>query len=110
MPRIGTTSPGSDESRWPPSSWNTWPDACAVITRTAMLNNVRCGGLPRRALRTDWLQPLSALTIIDTCGPRRIRAAMSTTYETDMFEPLVIANCTLKADVSDERPIRMASG
>ncbi len=27
---------------------------------------------------------------------------MSTTYDTDMFEPLAMGNCTLKAEVSDE--------
>src|SRR5260221_9107469 len=42
--------------------------------------------------------------------PRRMRAAMSRTYETDMFEPLAIGNCTLKAEVSDDRNTRKTSG
>ena len=50
----------------------------------------------------DWLQPLAAPTIIVACGPRRMSAAMSTMYDTDMFEPLAIGNWTLKADVSDD--------
>src|SRR5579862_7976153 len=37
-------------------------------------------------------------------------AAMSTTYETDMFEPLAIGNWTLKADVSDDRSTKNSSG
>ena len=53
-----------------------------------------------------WLQPLAAPTIIVACGPRRISDAISTTYETDMFEPLAIGNWTLKADVSEERHVR----
>src|SRR5258706_4434622 len=39
-----------------------------------------------------------------------MRAAMSTTYETDMFDPLAIGNCTLNADASDERTTRKARG
>src|SRR5438309_4537676 len=35
---------------------------------------------------------------------------MSTTYDTDMFEPLAIGNCTLNAEVSDERRTRNSSG
>ena len=35
---------------------------------------------------------------------------MSTTYDTDMFEPLAIGNCTLKAEVSDESSRRTTSG
>ena len=35
---------------------------------------------------------------------------MSTMYDTDMFEPLAIGNCTLKAEVSDERRTRKTSG
>jgi hypothetical protein len=35
---------------------------------------------------------------------------MSTTYETDMFEPLAIGKWTLNADVSDERSTRKSSG
>ena len=67
-----------------------------------MLKSVRNVGLRDWAFSVVWLQPLAAPTIIVACGPRRIRAAMSTTYDTDMFEPLAIGNCTLKAEVSDE--------
>src|SRR2546430_14405066 len=35
---------------------------------------------------------------------------MSTTYDTDMFEPLAIGNCTLKAEVSDDSRTRKSSG
>ena len=67
-------------------------------------------GCPRAQLSVDWLQPLAAPTIIVACGPRRISDAMSTTYDTDMFEPLAIGNCTLNADVSDESSTRKRSG
>ena len=75
-----------------------------------MLNSVRYSGFGDRALSVDWLQPLAAPTIIVACGPRRISAAMSTTYDTDMFEPLAIGNCTLKAEVSDDSRTRKTSG
>ena len=71
-----------------------------------MLNSVRYGGFGVRELSVVWLQPLAAPTIIVACGPRRISAAMSTTYDTDMFEPLAIGNCTLNAEVSDESRTR----
>src|SRR6266850_574730 len=51
-----------------------------------------------------------APTSIVACGPRRISAAMSTTYDTDMLEPLAIGNWTLNAEVSDESAIRKTSG
>jgi hypothetical protein len=35
---------------------------------------------------------------------------MSTTYDTDMFDPLAIGNCTLKAEVSDDRRTRKTRG
>ena len=35
---------------------------------------------------------------------------MSTTYDTDMFEPLAIGNWILKADVSDDSSTRNSSG
>ena len=75
-----------------------------------MLKSVRYTGLRVRELKVDWLQPPAAPTIIVACGPRRISEAMSTTYETDMFEPLAIGNWTLKAEVSDERRTRISSG
>ena len=57
------------------------------------------------------VQPDRAPTIIVACGPRRMSDAMSTTYDTDMFEPLAIGNWTLKAEVSDDRAIsRMRGG
>src|SRR2546430_4747095 len=34
---------------------------------------------------------------------------VSTTYDTDMFEPLAIGNCTLKAEVSDDSRTRKSS-
>ena len=75
-----------------------------------MLNSVRYGGFGVRELSVVWLQPLAAPTIIVACGPRRISAAMSTTYDTDMFEPLAIGNWTLKAEVSDDSRTRKTSG
>ena len=35
---------------------------------------------------------------------------MSTTYDTDMFEPLAIGNWTLNAEVSDDRRTKNSSG
>ena len=75
-----------------------------------MLNSVRNGGFLVRAFSVVWLQPLAAPTIIVACGPRRISDAMSTTYETDMFDPLAIGNSTLNADVSDDSRTRKISG
>src|SRR4051812_47939349 len=63
-----------------------------------------------RELSGDWLQPLAAPTIIDACGPRRTSAAMSTIYDSDMFEPLAIGNWTLKAENSEESRTRKSSG
>jgi hypothetical protein len=57
-----------------------------------------------------WLQPLAALTSIVACGPRRISDAMSTTYDTDMFDPLAMENCTLNAAVSDDSRTSSSSG
>src|SRR5437879_8113659 len=94
----------------PPSRWNTWPDACTVITRIAMLNSVRYGGFGVRELSVVWLQPLAAPTIIVACGPRRISDAMSTTYDTDMLEPLAMGNWILNAEVSDESRTSTSSG
>src|SRR6202163_1683560 len=94
----------------PPSRWYTWPAACTVMTRHAMLKSVRYTGLRDREFSVDWLQPPAAPTIIVACGPRRISEAMSTTYDTDMFEPLAIGNCTLKAEVSDESRTRKRRG
>src|SRR5947207_13881719 len=74
-----------------------------------MLNSVRNSGFGVREFSVVWLQPLAAPTIIAACGPRRISAAMSTTYDTDMFEPLAIGNWTLKAEVSDEMRTRNRS-
>src|SRR5438093_12233375 len=75
-----------------------------------MLKSVRYTGLPVGELKVDWLQPPAAPTIIVACGPRRISDAMSTTYETDMLEPLAIGKWTLNADVSDDRSTRSSSG
>src|ERR1700681_1157879 len=94
----------------PPSRWYTWPAACTVMTRHAMLKSVRYTGLRDREFSVDGPQPRAAPTIIVACGPRRISEAMSTTYDTDMFEPLAIGNCTLNAEVSDERRMRNSSG
>ncbi len=71
-----------------------------------MLNSVRNSGFGDREFSVVWLQPLAAPTIIVACGPRRISAAMSTTYDTDMLEPLAIGNWTLNADVSDDSRTR----
>ena len=35
---------------------------------------------------------------------------MSTTYDTDMFDPLAIGKCTLKAEVSDDSRTSKTSG
>src|ERR1019366_1143845 len=75
-----------------------------------MLKSVRNNGFGVREFSVVWLQPLAAPTTIVACGPRRISAAMSTTYDTDMFEPLAIGNCTLKAEVSDDSSTRKTSG
>src|SRR5580765_8863724 len=77
-----------------------------------MLNSVRYGGfgLAFGWLSVDWLQPLAAPTIIVACGPRRMSDAMSTTYDTDMFEPLAIGKWTLNADVSDESSTKNSRG
>src|SRR3954451_11502513 len=76
----------------------------------AMLNSVRNAGLGDREFSVVWLHPLAAPTIIVACGPRRISAAMSTIYDSDMFEPLAIGNWTLKAEKSDERRTKSTSG
>src|SRR3954469_5955263 len=75
-----------------------------------MLNSVRNTGFGDREFRVVWLQPLAAPTIIVACGPRRISAAMSTTYDTDMLEPLAIGNWILNAEVSEDRSTRNSSG
>src|SRR5450759_851750 len=75
-----------------------------------MLNSVRNTGFGDREFSVVWLQPLAAPTIIVACGPRRISAAMSTTYDTDMFEPLAMGNWILNADVSDDSRTRKRSG
>src|SRR5918999_3820532 len=75
-----------------------------------MLKSVRYSGFAVRVLSVDWLQPLAAPTIIVACGPRRMSEAMSTTYETDMFEPPAIGKWTLNADVSEDNRTRMTSG
>src|SRR6185369_2550832 len=90
--------------------WYTWPAVWTVSTRTDMLNRVRYAAVRVRAFNVDWLQPLAAPTIIVACGPRRMSDAMSTTYETDMFEPLAIGKCTLNADVSDESSTKKSRG
>src|SRR5206468_1281475 len=94
----------------PPSRQYTWPPACTVRTRMAMLNSVRYSGLGAFAFSDDWLQTPAAPTSMVACGPRRISAAISTTYDTDMFDPLAIGNCTLNADVSDDSRISRISG
>src|SRR3989442_248401 len=90
----------------PPYARYTCPDACIVSTSVDMLKSVRYAGFPCFALNVDCAQPLRAPMIIDVWGPRRMSAAMSTTYDTDMLEPLAIGNWTLKAEVSDERRTR----
>src|SRR5438445_8676211 len=77
-----------------------------------MLNTVRYGGFGFVFgwLNVDCVHALAAPTIIVACGPRRISEAMSTTYDTDMFEPLAIGNWTLNADVNDESAIRKSRG
>src|SRR5689334_23490705 len=75
-----------------------------------MLNSVRNTGFGAREFSVVWLQPLTAPTIIVACGPRSSSAAMSTTYDTDMLEPLAIGSWTLNADVSAERSARTTRG
>src|ERR1041385_8148040 len=69
----------------PPRRVYTWPEACAVSTRIAMLNSVRYGGfgLPFGWLNVDGVNAQAPPTIIPACGPRRISAAMSTTYRSE---------------------------
>jgi len=75
-----------------------------------MLNSVRNVGFGAREFSVVWLQPLAAPTIMVACGPRRISAAMSTTYDTDMFEPLAMGNWILNADVNDDSSTSTRSG
>src|SRR5258708_4993533 len=75
-----------------------------------MLNRVRNSGFGVWEFSVVWLQPLAAPTIIVACGPPRMSAAMATTEDTDMLEPLAIGNWTLNADVSDDRKTRKTSG
>src|SRR5262249_5865261 len=110
MPASGMISAAGSASGLPPSRWDTWPAACAVSISIHMVNSVGTGGLGVRELSVVGLHPDAAPTIIPVCGPRRISAAMSTTYDTDMFEPLAIANWTLNAEVSDDSRTRKNSG
>src|ERR1051325_8699161 len=77
-----------------------------------MLNSVRYSGLglPVGWLNVDCVHALAPPTIIPACGPRRINAAISTTYDTDMFDPLAIGKWTLNAEVSDDRTTKKSSG
>src|SRR6266545_7540488 len=109
MPASGTATAASPTDGDPPSRWYTCPAACTVRIRIDMLNSVRNSGFGVREFSVVWLQPLAAPTIIVACGPRRISAAMSTTYDTDMFEPLAMGNWTLNAEVSDEMRTRNSS-
>src|SRR3984893_4624776 len=103
---ISTTAPAGD----PPSRRNTCPDASIVNTTIDMLKSVRYPGFGSFALSRDWAHAPTAPTIIVVCGPIRISEAMSTTYDTDMLEPLAMGNWILKADVSAERRMRISSG
>lgn len=75
-----------------------------------MLNSVRYAGFGVRLSRIVWLQPLAAPAIIAACGPRRINVAISTRYDTDMFEPVAMGNCTLKPEVSADTSTSQTSG
>src|SRR4029077_17234029 len=75
-----------------------------------MLKSVRYVGFGFCEFHVDWLQPLARPTIIVACGPRRMSDAMSTTYDTAMFEPLAIGKWTLKADVSDDSSTKKSRG
>src|SRR5882672_1178704 len=100
MPRSGTiVCTMSEVDEVPPSRRYAWPAASTVNTRIAMLNSVRYGGFGFDFgwLNVDCDHALAAPTIIVACGPRRMSDAMSTTYDTDMFEPLAIGNWTLNA-------------
>src|SRR6202521_5182828 len=103
---IFTTSPAGD----PPSRRNTCPDASIVKTTIDMLKSVRYPGFGSFALKVDWAHAPTVPTIIVVCGPSRISEAMSTTYDTDMLEPLAMGNWILKADVSDESSTSASSG
>src|SRR3954470_23597008 len=109
MPPTAMMSVRGSASERPPSRWNTWPAACAVSTRIDMLKAVVYGGLRVRELTVVCLQPQAAATIIAVCGPRRIKVAMTTTYDTDMLEPLAIGNWTLNAEVSEARTMKKSS-
>ena len=110
MPTAGTIMVPRSAVAVPPSRWKTCPAAWTVSTRHAMLNSVRCTGLPSRVFSVDWLQPLAAPTIMVACGPRRMSDAMSTTYETDMFDPPAMGKCTLNAAVKLEMSTRNRRG
>src|SRR5207248_9289917 len=75
-----------------------------------MLNKVRYRGWRLCVLNVVWLHPLAAPTSIVACGPRRISDTISTTYETDMLEPLAMGKWTLKAEVSDDTSTSRSSG
>ena len=113
------------------TAWDVWfADAMALTSRllvalalafalagcAAQRNSPQIQGALDEARRgntqraIDWLQPLAAPTIIVAWGPRRMSDAMSTTYDTDMFEPLAIGKCTLNADVSDESRTKKSRG
>src|SRR5688500_5258666 len=87
----------------PPSRVNAQPAACTLITRLAMLNNVRYGGFFVVIRNVHWLHALMAPTIIVCAGPSRINERKSTAYDTDIVDPLrASGRFTLNADVIEE--------
>jgi hypothetical protein len=75
-----------------------------------MLNRVRYQRCRVRALRVVWHNAPMPLTIMAVWGPRRMAEAITTTYDTDMLEPLAMGSWILNADSSDEATIRIRSG
>src|SRR5258706_15590938 len=87
----------------PPSSAKTYPAACTLITRLAMLNSVRYSVFFVVIRNVHWLHALVAPTIIVWLGPSTISDRKSTAYDTDIVDPLrANGRFTLKADVIDD--------
>src|SRR5258706_70202 len=87
----------------PPSSAKTYPAACTLITRLAMLNSVRYSVFFVVIRNVHWLHALMAPTIIVWLGPSTMSDRKSTAYETDIVDPLrASGRFTLNAEVTDD--------
>src|SRR5260221_196667 len=87
----------------PPSSAKTYPAACTLITRLAMLNSVRYSVFFVVIRNVHWLHALMAPTIIVWLGPSTMSDRKSTAYETDIVDPLrASGRFTLNAEVIED--------